>query len=116
MNGITETYTSYTAPLPVYSQTVQANGLIFCSGSIGIDRDTFKKVDGGIKQQTEPTLKNMAAVLYAAGSAVNKVARLTVYLKSGEDFVEMNEVYVSYFGADKPVCPFFPFPARHAKR
>ncbi|KAG4410712.1 hypothetical protein IFR04_016155 [Cadophora malorum] len=53
MDGIAETFTPYTNPLPISSQTVKANGLILCSGIIGIDRDTFKVVDGGIRFQTE---------------------------------------------------------------
>ena len=57
---------------------------------------------GGIKEQTSQVLENVKAVLEAGGSSLEKVLKVTVYLKVGSDFKEMNEVYSSYFGNHKP--------------
>ncbi len=87
-----------------YSQAIQSNGLVFCSGQIALDPATGQLVPGDISAQTERVLKNLAAVLKSAGSGMDKVLKTTVFLKSMGDFAVMNEVYGKYFQA--------PFPAR----
>jgi len=90
------------APLPVFSQAIKANGMVFVSGNIGFDKDTRVLAEGGIKPQTALTLKNIAAVLEAAGSDFTKIVKLNVYLKSFSDFAAMNEEYITHFGDIKP--------------
>ncbi len=85
-----------------YSQAVEANGLIFASGQIPIDPMTGQFVQGGIAEQTERVLKNLAAVLEAAGSGLDRIVKTTVFLASMEEFALMNEVYGRFFDADPP--------------
>ncbi len=85
-----------------YSQAVEANGLIFASGQIPIDPVTGQFVQGGIAEQTERVLKNLAAVLEAAGSGLDRIVKTTVFLASMEEFASMNEVYGRFFDADPP--------------
>jgi 2-iminobutanoate/2-iminopropanoate deaminase len=76
-----------------YSQAIKANGFVFLSGQIALDPATGTLVAGGIEQQTEQVLKNIAAVLQAAGSSWEKVVKTTVFLKNMSEFGQMNEVY-----------------------
>ncbi len=96
------------APKPVgpYSQGVEANGIIFVSGQLGIDPRTGTKVDGGIKSETEQTLKNIEAIIKQAGATLKDVVKVTVYLKDITDFSRMNEVYSEFFSDHRParVC------------
>lgn len=84
-----------------YSQAVAANRFIFVSGQIPLDA-TGKLVEGDIASQTEQVLKNLSAVLAAAGSSLARVVKTTVYLKDMNDFPRMNEVYSRYFTAEQP--------------
>jgi 2-iminobutanoate/2-iminopropanoate deaminase len=85
-----------------YSQAIRAQGLIFTSGQIPIDPATSQIVAGDVSAQTERVLKNLAAVLQASGSSLEKVARSTVFLKNMGDFAAMNEVYGRYFKQEPP--------------
>ena len=76
-----------------YSQAIKANGFVFVSGQVPIDPATGTIVSGGIEQQTEQVLKNLAAILAAAGSSWEKVVKTTVFLKNMSEFGQMNEVY-----------------------
>jgi 2-iminobutanoate/2-iminopropanoate deaminase len=80
-----------------YSQAIRAQGLIFTSGQIAFDPSTHQVIDGDVSAQTERVLKNLDAILQAAGSSLEKVLRCTVFLKSMGDFAAMNEVYGRYF-------------------
>ena len=80
-----------------YSQAVKANGLIFASGQIPTDPKTGLFVVGGIEAQTEQVLKNLAAVLEASGSGLNRVVKTTVFLLDMQEFAAMNEVYAKFF-------------------
>jgi 2-iminobutanoate/2-iminopropanoate deaminase len=84
-----------------YSQAIRAEGLIFTSGQVALDPATQQVVAGDVGIQTERVLKNLAAVLAAAGTSMNKVLRCTVFLKNMGDFAAMNEVYGRYF-TEKP--------------
>jgi 2-iminobutanoate/2-iminopropanoate deaminase len=83
------------APKPIgpYSQAIKANGFVFISGQVGFDPASGNIVSGGIEQQTEQVLKNLSAVLAAAGSSWEKVVKTTVFLKDMNEFGAMNEVY-----------------------
>jgi 2-iminobutanoate/2-iminopropanoate deaminase len=85
-----------------YSQAVRAAGLVFTSGQIAIDPATQQAVAGHIAAQTDRVLKNLAAVLAASGSGLEKVLRCTVFLKNMGDFAAMNEVYGRYFTQSPP--------------
>ena len=85
-----------------YSQAVIANGFVFTSGQIPIDPATGQFVSGGIAEQTQQVLKNLTAVLEAAGSGLQHAVKTTVYLSDMQDFTAMNEVYATFFGAEPP--------------
>jgi 2-iminobutanoate/2-iminopropanoate deaminase len=85
-----------------YSQAVVANGLVYCSGQIPIDPATGEFVPGGIEEQTVQVLKNLAAVLQAAGSGIENVIKTTVFLADMNDFAAMNDIYAGVFGDSKP--------------
>ena len=87
------------APQPIgpYSQAIKAGGFVFASGQIALDPATGKLIEGDIKAQTERVLKNLSAVLAAAGSSMDRVVRTTVFLKNISDFQAMNEVYGKFF-------------------
>lgn len=84
-----------------YSQAIKANGLIFASGQIPTDPQTGHFVVGGIAEQTEQVLKNLAAVLEAGGSDLSQVVKTTVFLLDMKEFEAMNKVYGRFF-ADGP--------------
>jgi 2-iminobutanoate/2-iminopropanoate deaminase len=85
-----------------YSQAIRAQGLIFTSGQVAIDPATQQVVAGDVSAQTERVLKNLAAILQAADSSLEKVLRCTVFLKNMGDFNAMNEVYGRYFKQSPP--------------
>ena len=91
-----------TAPTPVgpYSQAIVANGFVFASGQVPIDPASGKLVPGEIEAQTERVLDNLARVLEAAGSSLDRVVRASVYLVDLATFPRMNVVYARYFAAD----------------
>ena len=85
-----------------YSQAIKAAGLVFCSGQIALDPAKGELVGGNVGQQTERVLKNLAAVLGAAGSGLERVVKTTVFLRNMGDFAAMNEVYGRYFKTVPP--------------
>lgn len=85
-----------------YSQAIRAAGLIFCSGQIPIDPQTGDFVSDDVAEQTEQVLRNLTAVLEAAGTTLNDVIKTTVFLADMNDFAAMNEVYGRYFSDNKP--------------
>lgn len=85
-----------------YSQAVMVKGLIFCSGQIPIDPISGELVKGSITEQTRQVLSNLAAVLEAAGSSMDRVVKVTVFLKDMNDFQEMNAEYGKWFKSDPP--------------
>ena len=85
-----------------YSQAIRAAGFIFTSGQVAIDPATQQVITGDVAAQTDRVLKNLAAVLAAAGSSLHKVVRTTVFLKNMGDFAAMNEVYGRYFTQAPP--------------
>jgi 2-iminobutanoate/2-iminopropanoate deaminase len=85
-----------------YSQAIRANGFVFVSGQVAIDPSTQQVLGGDVAAQTDRVLKNLSAILSAAGSGLGKVVRSTVFLKNMGDFAAMNEVYGRYFNAKPP--------------
>ena len=87
-------------PIAPYSQAIKAGGFVFCAQ---IPNDmTGKIVEGDIKVQTERVLKNISAVLAAAGSSMDRVVKVTVFLKNMSDYSAMNEVYAQFFKNEPP--------------
>ncbi|MHA2002888.1 MAG: RidA family protein [Candidatus Thorarchaeota archaeon] len=85
-----------------YSQGIKANGFVFCSGQIPYDREKDEMVSGSITDQTKQSLKNITAVLEAAGSSMDKVVKVSVFLKDMDDFSEMNAEYAKWFSDSPP--------------
>jgi 2-iminobutanoate/2-iminopropanoate deaminase len=85
-----------------YSQAIRAQGLIFTSGQVAIDPATQQVIVGDVSAQTDRVLMNLAAILEASGSTMDKVLRCTVFLKNMTDFAVMNEVYGRYFKQAPP--------------
>ena len=85
-----------------YSQAIRANGFIFVSGQVAFDPATGNLVEGDIAAQTDRVMKNLKAIIEAAGSTLEKVVKTTVFLKDMNEFTKMNEVYGKYFAAAPP--------------
>ena len=85
-----------------YSQAIEAGGFLFVSGQIPIDPASGQFVPGGIAEQTEQVMKNLSAVLQAAGSGLDRVVKATVFLADMDEFVAMNQVYGKYFPSNPP--------------
>lgn len=91
----------YTASAPEalgpYSQAVKAQGLVFTSGQIALDPATGNICGDTIEAQTEQVMKNLGAVLTAAGSSFEKAVKTTCFLKNMGDFAAFNSIYGAYF-------------------
>ena len=85
-----------------YSQAVKTGNMVFCSGQIPIDPKTGEFISDNVAEQTEQVLKNLGAVLAAAGTDLNNVVKTTVFLADMGDFTAMNEVYSKFFSENKP--------------
>ncbi len=98
-----KTVTTDKAPAAVgpYSQALEVNGFVFCSGQIGIDPKTGNLVDG-FENQARQVLSNLKAVLIEAGSDFEHVVKTTVYIKNMNDYPLFNKVYGEYFKNNKP--------------
>ena len=90
------------AAIGPYSQAVRAGSLVFVSGQIPLDPATGTMVDGDIAVQTHRVFRNLAGILEAAGSSLDRVVRATVYLADMNDFAAMNEVYAELLSARRP--------------
>ena len=90
-----------------YSQAIEANGMLFISGQIPIDPKTGKIVGGGITEQTEQVMKNIEAILSAAGYTFANVVKSTCLLADMKYFAEMNAVYARYYPAAPPARAAF---------
>lgn len=80
-----------------YSQAIIAGDYVFASGQIPLDPQTGEIIEGGASEQTERVLRNLSAVLEAAGTSLDRVVKTTVFLADMNDFAVMNEVYARYF-------------------
>lgn len=85
-----------------YSQAVIANGFVFTAGQLGLDPNTRQFVEGGVAEQTHQVLKNLKAVLEAAGTGLEHAVKAVVFLKDMNDFAAMNAVYAQYLGENSP--------------
>jgi 2-iminobutanoate/2-iminopropanoate deaminase len=83
-----------------YSQAILAGQFLYTSGQIPIDPSSGAMVEGGIEVQIRQVLENIKAVLEAAGMGMEDVIKTTIFLKSMDDFVKINEIYGNYFTRD----------------
>jgi len=112
-------------PLPQFSQAVKFNGMVYCSGNIGLDPQTWKEVEGTVKDRTvcipvaasfltehrhlltvlqRRALKNLSAILDEAGSGLRNVVKVNIFLTTMDNFAVMNEAYDEFFTWEpKPV-------------
>lgn len=90
------------APIGPYSQAVQAGNMLFLSGQISIDPVTNQLIQGGIGDEARQVMKNIEALLSAAGFSFENVVKTTIFLSDMNYFAEVNEIYGSYFKADFP--------------
>ena len=85
-----------------YSQAIKAGNTLFISGQIGIDPDSGKLVENGIEAETNQVMKNLNAILTAAGFSLDDVVQTQVFLADISEYGQMNEVYASFFGDVPP--------------
>jgi len=97
------------APIGPYSQAVEQNEMLFISGQIPVDPNTGNVVSGGIAEQTEQVLKNIQAIITAAGygNDLGRILKCTIYLSDMANFGGMNTVYGTYFPSDPPARAAF---------
>ena len=84
-----------------YNQAIRVGELVFVAGQLGISRESGELVGPGVAEQTEQIMKNLGAILEAAGSDLDKLLKTTVFLVDLDDFGGMNEVYAKHVG-DRP--------------
>jgi len=93
------------APAPFqgapYNQAIRVGDLVFVAGQLGLEPGN-KAVEGDIAVQTEQVMKNLGAILAAAGSSLDNLVKTTVYLQHLDDFAAMNEVYARHVGERPP--------------
>ncbi|MGC1295825.1 MAG: Rid family hydrolase [Alloacidobacterium sp.] len=99
-------------PSPTYSQAVKAAGLVFVSGTASTDPETGQIKGATIQEQTQLCLTNIAAILEAAGTSMEKIASATVILADEDDFVGMNEEWMRWFPTNPPARQGAKLPGR----
>lgn len=90
------------AAIGPYSQAIATGNFVFASGQIALDPASGQLVEGDVREQTRQALRNVQAVLEAAGSSVDRVVKTTVFLTQMADFAAMNEVYAGVFTSEPP--------------
>lgn len=85
-----------------YSQAIKANGMLFVSGQIPLDKDGNLVSEDDVEVQTNQVMQNLNAVLKAGGSSLDKIVKTTIFLNNMEDFARVNETYATYFSKHKP--------------
>lgn len=90
------------AAIGPYSQAVSSGGFVFTAGQIALDPASGQVVPGGVAEQTDRALRNITAILKAAGCDLSRVVKTTVFLVDMADFQAMNEVYARHFGEHRP--------------
>ena len=106
MSKVAVSSTEAPAALGPYSAGIKTGQMVFLSGQLGLDPQTGKLVEGGVVEQARQSLRNIEALLTAAGATFENVVKSTVYLADIADFAAVNEVYAAAFSE--------PYPARSA--
>jgi 2-iminobutanoate/2-iminopropanoate deaminase len=89
------------------SQAIKVGDWVFASGQLGLDVKTGKLAEGGIVGETRQVCENLKAVLEAAGSSLEKVVKVTIYMVDLKDLMDMNNVFSQYFPKDPPARTTF---------
>jgi len=97
---------------PSYSQAVKAAGLVFVSGTAPVDPATGQLVEGSVEQQVAQCLRNISAILEAAGSSLEKAVSATLVLADEDDFAAANQEWLKWFPIDPPARQGAKLPAR----
>jgi 2-iminobutanoate/2-iminopropanoate deaminase len=90
------------AAIGPYSQAVEYNGILYCSGQIPLNPETMETVGDDVTAQTRQVMENISALLTEAGSGFSKVLKCSIFLDNMDDFAAMNEVYKEYFKGNPP--------------
>lgn len=92
------------APKPIgpYSQAVNVNGVLFVSGQIALDPETGELVNENITEETHAVMKNLDAILHAAGYAFSDVVKCSIFVRNMNEFATINDAYGRYFKSDPP--------------
>jgi 2-iminobutanoate/2-iminopropanoate deaminase len=90
------------APIGPYSQAVQAGNMLFVSGQVPIDPATGKVIQTNISEETQQVMKNLGAILQAAGSSFSQVVKCTIFIRDMGQFSAINEAYGQYFSENPP--------------
>jgi 2-iminobutanoate/2-iminopropanoate deaminase len=85
-----------------YSQATRAGNFVFCAGQAAFDPKTGRLVEGGIREQTAQSLRNLGAILEAAGSDLSRIVKVTIFLHDWKYFQEMNETFAEFFRERPP--------------
>ena len=88
--------------IATYSQAIEANGMLFISGQIAIDPSIGKLIDGGIEEQTRQVMKNIGAILEAAGYSFKDIVKTSCLLNDMKDYATVNSIYGSFFPENPP--------------
>lgn len=107
--------TTEAAPIPAghYSQAVVHNGFVFVAGQLAFVPEQKEHRPGPIAEQAEQTLRNVAAILNAAGSGLDKVVQMTIYVSDMEAWGEVNAVYARVMGSHRPARAIVPVKDLH---
>ena len=90
------------AAIGPYSQAMVAGNMVFTAGQIALDPATMTIVEGGVVEQAEQVMRNLKAILEAAGTSLDSVVKTTIFVKDMDDFATVNEVYARHFGDHRP--------------
>ncbi|MGW8282470.1 MAG: RidA family protein [Gemmatimonadota bacterium] len=96
------------APAGHYSQAMVHAGLVFVSGQLAVEARSGRKIAGTVEEQTRIALENVAAILRAAGSDIDRVLKTTIYISDIELWGKVNEVYAEFFGSHRPARAVVP--------
>lgn len=105
--------TNAPAPAGHYSQAIVHNDLIYVSGQLPIDAQGVKMMDASVAEQTTQVLQNVTAILEAAGSSLDQVLQMTLYVADVEHWGEVNRVYTEMLGDHKPARAVVPVKELH---
>ena len=95
------------AALAAYSQAIRAGNTLYCSGCLGMDKDSGALVEGGVEVECERALVNLRAVLEAGGSSMDNVLKTTVFLTTMDNYAAVNAVYLKHFTRNPPARSCF---------
>jgi 2-iminobutanoate/2-iminopropanoate deaminase len=87
---------------PTYSQAIKGGGFLFLAGQIGLDYATGQLASGGMRDQTRHALENVRAILEAAGSSLDRVVSVSIFITNWDEWGDFNEVYAEFFPENGP--------------